>query len=357
MTNHFKDADLEHCITILMPFFNASNFLKEALESILNQSYTNIIVLLLNDGSTDDSLQIAQQIALTDRRVKIYSNSENLGIIKSRNKLLDWCETEYAAWMDCDDIAGPQRIEKQLQFMLNNPKFIACTCHYIRQGLGENTNILIPREHISREYLLFFNYILNPGSFFNVLSCKRNNVIFREWVSGASDYLFWAELAKYGELGLVEEVLMIYRLHPEQETVFHKQRQLTGVLEIVQHQLKHFGCNAQKQDLARLLGYPAQILKLNYRFSHLYNNALTIRTILFNISNHEFNKEVVESLLFTLYRSQARRSGVVGFVFFVKLFGTNGLSRCRLMGVDFMWAAIKTDLVRFGLLCRGFLAK
>jgi len=329
-----------------MPCFNASKYLAQALQSILAQSHQNLIALLLDDGSTDDSLVIAQDIAKLDKRVQIHCNNKNLGIIKSRNKLLDLCATDYAAWMDCDDIAQPERITKQLQFMLEHPNYIACTCHYLRQGLGVDKLITIPSHTIAREFLLFYNYILNPGSFFDVQRCKHNKVQFREWISGASDYLFWVELAQFGQIGVVAETLMTYRLHPGQETVAQKQRQLRGVLEIVQYQLAQFGCQADTEDLARLLGYPAHILGLNYRLAHLFNSAKIIKCILSNIPQHDFVLEQVEALLFVLYRSLARRNGLIGFIWFVGLFKLAGLKRCHHFGLGLLWAAFKTDLKR-----------
>ena len=246
------EFDIAHTVTILMPCYNTSLYLEEALQSIINQTYKNIVVLVLDDGSTDESLQIAQKIARSDSRVKVFSNDENLGIIKSRNKLLDLCETEYAAWMDSDDIAHPERIEKQLRYMLANPEYVACTCNYIRKGFGGERQMDIPPHKVTREYLLFYNYILNPGGFFYVPTCAKKNIRFREWLSGASDYLFWVEFAKFGKIGVVDETLMTYRLHPEQETVAQKQRQLNGCIEIVQYQLAAFNCEAHKSDLARL---------------------------------------------------------------------------------------------------------
>ncbi|WP_340678133.1 glycosyltransferase family 2 protein [Paraglaciecola sp.] len=340
------EATEQHCVTILMPCFNASKYLAQALQSMLAQSHQNLIVLLLDDGSTDDSLRIAQDIAQSDKRVQIHCNNKNLGIIKSRNKLLDLCTTDYAAWMDCDDIAKPERITKQLQFMLEHPNYIACTCHYLRQGLGEDKMITIPSHTISREFLLFYNYVLNPGSFFDVVRCKHNKVQFREWISGASDYLFWVELVQFGKIGAVAETLMTYRLHPEQETVAQKQRQLRGVLEIVQYQLAQFGCQTTTEDLARLLGYPAHILGLNYRLSHLFNSAKIIKCILSNLPQHDFVLEQVEALLFGFYRSLARRNGLIGFIWFVRLFKLTGLKRCQHFGLDFLCAALKTDLKR-----------
>lgn len=338
-----KEVDMSIKVSVLVPCFNAAEFLQEALLSILRQGYQNLVVILLDDGSTDNSLEIARHLAQSDSRLEIHTNNQNLGIIASRNKLLMLCKTEYAAWMDADDIAHPQRIEKQLAFLLGHPDYIACTCHYIRQGMGEEKVITIPSQTISKEYLLFYNYVLNPGSFFNVVKCKQNNVQFRDWLSGASDYLFWVELAQIAKIGVIPDVLMTYRLHAAQETVAQKKRQLSGVLEIVQYQLAQLDCHAETQDLARLLIYPADILKLEYTLFYLKNSSLIIQTLTKKLAKSAFEPGCVENLLFNLYRRQAWRIGVIGFIQFVKLYRMAGIKRCKNWGLNLLLFALRQD--------------
>lgn len=318
-------------------------YLEEALRSILAQTHDNLVIHLLNDGSDDSSQLIAEKLAKQDERLKIHKNDVNKGIIYSRNKLLSLCETRYAAWMDADDIAHPERLAKQLKFMMLNPEMAACTCHYMRVGMGENKSITISPECISNEYLLFYNYILNPGSFFDARLCKENSVKFRTWISGASDYLFWVEMSRYGKISVVPETLMTYRLHKEQETVAQKRRQLTGCLEIVQYQLAEFGCNTEQEDLARLMIYPAELLSLKFSASHARNNAKTVISILNNIPQNQFDVSVIRCLLFNLFRSQARRSGLVGFYYFVSVFGLNGLIECKGYGLHLLGSSIRSN--------------
>lgn len=347
MSDNNRDSNMENFqIAVLIPCYNGAKYLSEALTSILQQSHRNICIMLLDDGSTDDTWQIATSFAAADKRLQLYQHPNNLGIIASRNKLLELCNADFAAWMDADDIAHPQRLEKQLQFMLHHPDYVACTCDYIRQESDLNNEININSKMLTREALLFYNFVLNPGSFFNVVACKQKQIRFRTWISGASDYLFWVEMAKVGKIGVVPECLMTYRIHSEQETQGQKVRQLTGCLEIVQAQLAEFNCAAEQQDLARLLTYPAQILKLEFCYSHLQRSEQIIRSILANLPDSEFDRDKVKGLLIGMFRSLARRLGLRGFWRFLVLFKVAGLRQCQNFGINLLGACFNTDIKR-----------
>ncbi|MDO6709367.1 glycosyltransferase family 2 protein [Aliiglaciecola sp. 2_MG-2023] len=333
-------------ISVLIPCFNVEEYLSEALESILRQSYQNLIVLVLDDGSTDNTLDIAQQFSAKDERVKIHRNIENLGIIASRNKLLELCDTDIAAWMDADDIAEPNRIEQQIGFLNSHPEYVNCTCHYYKKNKQHTKLIAVSESYLSPEYLLFYNYVFNPGSMFRVDICRINNIKFRTWISGASDYLFWVELSKFGKIGLVEEPLMVYREHSGQETIAHKYRQNQGCLENVQSQLKAFDCEAETEVLARMLVYPAQKLSLNFTLVHMRRSASIIKTILQALPKSNYNQEQVRLLLMGMFRRQAWRNGLMGVMLFVKLFGFEGLKNSRNFGFDLLKQAIAFDYRR-----------
>ncbi|MBU2878003.1 glycosyltransferase family 2 protein [Aliiglaciecola lipolytica] len=333
-------------ISVLIPCFNVEKYLSEALQSILRQSYQNLIILVLDDGSTDNTLDIAQQFSVKDERVKIHRNIKNMGIIASRNKLLELCETDIAAWMDADDIAVPSRIEQQLGFLSSHPECVNCTCHFYRKNNLSKKLVAIPHQYLSPEYLLFYNHILNPGSMFRVDICRKNKVRFRTEISGASDYLFWVELSKFGEIGLVEEPLMVYREHSGQETIAQKYRQNQGCLEIVQSQLKVFDCEAETEVLARMLVYPAETLNLDFNLSYMKRSACIIKTILQALPKSKYNQEQVRQLLMGMFRRQAWRNGLLGLLIFLNVFGIEGLKNSRNFGFDLLKQAIAFDFRR-----------
>ena len=102
-------------VTVLMPVYNTAGFLKEAIESILTQTYRDFELIIINDGSTDDSQRVIE--SFNDPRIKVIRNEQNIGIIKSRNKGLLLAQGDFIANMDSDDVSQPTRFEKQVKFL------------------------------------------------------------------------------------------------------------------------------------------------------------------------------------------------------------------------------------------------
>ncbi len=106
-------------ISVIMSVYNAEKYLNEAIESILNQTFASFEFIIINDGSTDNSLKIIKKYQKNDKRIKLINNRTNLGLIRSLNKGLKIAKGKYIARMDADDIALPKRLELQLEFLEN----------------------------------------------------------------------------------------------------------------------------------------------------------------------------------------------------------------------------------------------
>jgi len=106
-------------VTIAIPFYNPGPAFEDAIKSVFAQTYTNWELLLVNDGSTDDSLEKA--LAIKDSRVRVINDGKNLGLVARLNQIAQLASGEYLARMDADDIMDPERIEKQVDFLENNP--------------------------------------------------------------------------------------------------------------------------------------------------------------------------------------------------------------------------------------------
>src|SRR5690606_28917246 len=109
----------EPLVTVFMPVYNSEQYIREALESILNQTYQNLDILLVDDGSTDRSVEIIK--SYQDTRIRLIQNEKNMGIPYTRNVGLKEAKGKYIAIMDSDDIAVSNRIERQIQYLETNP--------------------------------------------------------------------------------------------------------------------------------------------------------------------------------------------------------------------------------------------
>mgnify|MGYP000858024831 CR=1 FL=1 len=107
-------------VTVLMPCYNAMPYLSEALESIINQTYTKLEILCINDGSTDATGVVLEQYAAQDKRIKVVHNEENIKLIATLNKGVELANGKYIARMDGDDISFLHRIEYCVNKMEND---------------------------------------------------------------------------------------------------------------------------------------------------------------------------------------------------------------------------------------------
>lgn len=110
-------------VSVLLPVYNAERYLGEAVESILSQSFTDFELLITDDGSTDRSLQILQDYAAQDSRIRLSSRA-NRGLIFTLNEMLAQAEGEFLARMDADDIATPERLALQVEFLQTHPEYV-----------------------------------------------------------------------------------------------------------------------------------------------------------------------------------------------------------------------------------------
>lgn len=120
-------------LTVLMPAYNAADYIVAAISSILAQDFINFRFVILNDGSTDMTGQIVEAFAAIDPRIAVLSNNEKTGILAARDKLLKTVNTEIFAWMDADYIILPRRFQVQYDYLITNPEvgFVKCYIDYL----------------------------------------------------------------------------------------------------------------------------------------------------------------------------------------------------------------------------------
>ena len=109
------------CVSVLMPAYNVEKYVGAAIESILNQTFSDFEFIIINDGSTDDTANIIKKYAAQDKRIRFIDNHENRGFIARLNDCLDLARGKYVAKMDSDDISLPERFAKQVDFLNTNP--------------------------------------------------------------------------------------------------------------------------------------------------------------------------------------------------------------------------------------------
>tara|TARA_B100000809_G_C15016478_1_gene486874 strand:- start:163 stop:1125 length:963 start_codon:yes stop_codon:yes gene_type:complete len=124
--------NVNNLVSIIIPSFNSSLYLKDCVDSLICQTYQNIEILICDDGSTDASFDIAEQLCFADERIHLFRNKVNQGVVKTRNRLIKLAKGEFIALQDADDKSDPNRITKQIQFLITFKELNACGTGYIK---------------------------------------------------------------------------------------------------------------------------------------------------------------------------------------------------------------------------------
>lgn len=205
----------EPAISVCMPFYNVEYYIGEAIESVLNQSFQDFELILINDGSTDDSVQIVQKY--TDERITLINNSH--GFIDSLNAGLDHAKGKYIARMDADDKMHPDRLLIQYNYLEYNPEITACGAGLKRFGASEDT--YIPMILDSDEIELAFTKV-NCFAIGVIRTdfLRTHNIRYNKRFIYAEDYRLWADIVLAGgKLCNLPQILYYYRTHDKQISV------------------------------------------------------------------------------------------------------------------------------------------
>lgn len=195
-------------ITVLMPVFNAEQFLGVAMDSILGQTFRDFEFLIIDDGSTDQSVPIIQQYH--DSRIRLIRNEGNLGISPTLNKGIELAHTDLIARMDADDISYPDRLQKQYDYMMAHPN-CALLSTWARVITHDNHVVKIERYRSDYYYynLTFECWMYHPTVMFRRQPVREVGMYSMPF---SEDYdLFWKLSTRFA-IDNMEEVLVDYRL-------------------------------------------------------------------------------------------------------------------------------------------------
>lgn len=222
-------------VDIILPVFNASEYLDSAIESLVNQEYSNIRVLIIDDGSTDNSLLIIKKWAKKYENIK-YRTRENLGLIKTLNELLVWSDACYVARMDADDISCRSRIRKQVDYLSKKKDvgILATRVNMVDEHLKYIRGNLTCTEFEEIKFSLNFgNPISHPTVMFNFNVIDKNDAYYDETEETVEDFGLWVKLSKKYKIVNLKDRLLQYRLTPNGITRKKRNMQITMSNEIL----------------------------------------------------------------------------------------------------------------------------
>ena len=198
-------------VSIIMPAYNCEKYVVEAIESVINQTYSNFELIVIDDGSNDSTLKIINDLAEKDNRIKALQNEKNSGVSATRNRGISIAEGNWIAFLDSDDIWVEEKLEKQMNCVKeNNADFIFTASTYIDEDGKPYRGIFEVPEKISYRKLLRQNVItcssvLVKKKYFDNIKMEKDEM--------HEDYAVWLRILKLGITAYgVNEPLLIYRI-------------------------------------------------------------------------------------------------------------------------------------------------
>jgi hypothetical protein len=236
-------------VSVVMPVYNGKDYLREAASSVLHQTFTDFELIIINDGSTDGTPSILEEIA-ADKRVRVLHNEENRGLTYTRNKGIANSRGQYIAMLDSDDAALPKRIEKQVIFLDSHPEFalvgssinlVSSDGRYIRTQYYPTPPAYIP------SLLLFQNNFAQ-----STVMLRRSALpaeCYRLEYPPAEDYDLWVRMAANHKVANLDAALVKYRIHGASISTVQANTQQQSIHKIQAAQLSQIGVAATADEL------------------------------------------------------------------------------------------------------------
>ncbi len=198
-------------ISVIMPVHNGERHLREAIESILVQTFPDFELLVMDDGSMDQTPQILDEFAQKDNRIKVF-RQKNKGLVEGLNSLVAHAKCEFIARMDADDISYPRRLEIQYRYMQQHPETVLLgTYANIIENAGGRRNTAFEEDELNRWYLSIIPPFIHSAVMFKKSAFTRAGG-YRQDEHPAEDYGLWVRMKQQGKINTAPVLLHDYFL-------------------------------------------------------------------------------------------------------------------------------------------------
>ena len=208
---------IEPLVSVVLPAYNAEKTIAEAIQSIIEQTYKNWELIIINDGSTDDTENVI--LGFEDKRIRYYCNNENKKLIYTLNRGFSLATGKYIARMDADDICFTERFEKQVTFMEKYPDIVVCgtQIEYFGSKSTAYKKLKFPlRNSQLKDMLAISTCFAHPSVMIRNSVVKSCCVLYDINYKNAEDYSLWIDLSDYGNFANLNETLLFYRISDTQ---------------------------------------------------------------------------------------------------------------------------------------------
>lgn len=243
-------------VSIIMSVYNSQKYIRETLESVIGQTYTDWELIVIDDCGTDGSMDIVR--AVQDDRIHIITNPHNLGVAQSRNIGLREAKGEYIALLDHDDLFYPYKLEHQVKFLEENPEYdvVGGRVQLINQNgdVIKDTNFRYENPLYIKAIFFFKNVFCNCEVMFRKSVADNNHIKYIE-SCGMEDFRFWIQFSKVGKMFEIDELFLKHRVHDLSLTkkMLHTQERKEMYSELQQYSWRLSGINLDEESAKIIL--------------------------------------------------------------------------------------------------------
>jgi len=269
-----KKRQASPLVSILLPCYNGEKYLQECIQSIMKQTYNHFELILVDDGSTDNSEKIIRRYH--DSRIRFIKNKKNKGIRYSLNRALSLVKGRYVARLDSDDQMHPQRLEKQVQFLERSPSVaLVGSGHYVVDMIGRPLNLMdYPiKDKDIRSRIWFRNPFSHPAIMVRTEVLKEFG--YSDRYKYCEDYYLWFRIAERYEIANLPDYLTFYRVHDKNISSSHQKMQRQHALSLISDQLSKTGLRYSTEEMmihgAICFGYGKRFFNSKEKIKKLNN--------------------------------------------------------------------------------------
>lgn len=310
-------------VSIIMSVYNDEKYLNEALDSIFAQTIQNFELIIIDDCSTDDTVKIIE--SYHDKRIRLMVNDKNEGLTKNLNKALKYVRGKYIARMDGDDRSRPQRFEKQIEFLEENPDLMLISCRTHMFGEEDLISDIQGTPKQLQTMMLIRPVLAHPGFMMKRELIDIYGFQYDETYRSAQDYNFAVRVAREFSIGITKEILLDYRVHKKQVSSKFSGEQMNNASRVRNMQLDWLGIQLNSEQRDVLEKWAREVKKASLDD---YKKALELIDIYVNtnqkrklISERELDEELKKLLYQWMIRSKSIK--VVGQLFIICGFSIN----------------------------------
>lgn len=308
-------------LSVLMPVFNSEQFVAEAIKSVLNQSFKDFEFLILDDCSADKSFKIINDFEKKDPRIKVYKNEKNLGVVESRNKLINLSKGKYIAWLDSDDIALPNRFEEEIKFLESHPEIgmVGAYPIIIDENGRETGKWPFETDPKKLKIELFFHSPFLSSSVVIRKSCLPKD-FYDSRFPVAEDFDLYSKISEKSDIANINKFLVKYRINSTglSKTNTEKMEQLSA--QVIKEHAERLGIDLDENTI-KDLRKAKRALKIDFEeIAKIEKSLILLKNLL--LQRGCFDKTAVNEVIQKYWFETCRKSTHNGLKILKIFFGS-----------------------------------